>query len=197
MEAVTVKMYEKTEEGYRRIKVCASSFENWFPDTFYEAGDFVYCGDLVYRANTKHTSAANFKDDMKPGTEKWRVIGSGEDVGGIKQLTKLSVIAPVTLEIPISKTLTFARPPVEVLKLTPGSKDVVTTLCAFDNGDADDFTVGGESGETARFVEFDGAMRPRTVYDVAMSAPVAMGECYYSESEEIDFADYKTVEAVE
>lgn len=197
MEAVTVKMHEKTEEGYRRIKICASSFENWLPDTFYEAGDFVYCGDLVYRANTKHISSANFKDDMKPGTEKWRVIGCGEDVGGIKQLTKLSVTAPAILEIPISKTLTFARPPVEVLKLTPGSKDVVTTLCAFDNSDADDFVVGGESGETARFVEFDGAMRPRTVYDVAMSAPVAMGERYCSESEEIDFADYKTVEAVE
>lgn len=197
MNDVTVRMHEKVGDGYRQVKLCASSFENWMPGKEYEADEFVFYGDLVYRANTKHVSKAGFGEDMKPGTEKWRAIGCGEEAGGIKQLTKLSVTAPVTLEIPISKTKTFARPPVEVLKLTSGSKDVVTTLCAFDNADADDFVVNGESAETARFVEFDGVMQPRTVYDVAVSAPVAMGDRYYSESEEIDFADYKTVEAVE
>lgn len=197
MEDVTVRMHEKTKDGYRRVKVRASSFEDWEPGKEYEADDYVVHGDFIYRANTKHTSAAKFGDDMRPGIEKWRAAGCGEEVGGIKQVTKLGVTAPAVIDLPISKTLTFARPPVEVLKLTPGSKDAVTTLCAFDNADADGFVTGGESAEAARFVEFDGTMHLRSVYDVPVSAPVAMGERYYSESEEIDFANYKAVEAVE
>lgn len=347
MEAVTVRLHQKLDEGYRRVKICANGFAAWEANKQYEADDFVFHGDIIYRCIMAHVAGesfdiaekANWTDmanavgisdinysrlnsqlsiALTDGTTKvfnnvganfyggfdetllfegfvqagfgsnktivtmtdqmsnydyllliclagtvhipifmptdyfvahptvasnygyygnpdvharfeiywesdtsigqmygsikgegWtkigitRVIGlkgrheREEKLSGIQQLTKLGVIAPETCEIEIARTETFNRSPLEVLKFTPGAQGQVETLCRFDNSDADDFTVDGESGETARFVEFDGTMHPRTVYEVAVSVPVAMGECYYSESEEIDFADYKTVEAVE
>lgn len=121
--------------------------------------------------------------------------GSGASAG-YKQITKLNVAVPKTVEIPIGSTYTFNLPPVEILKFAPGLQNQVKSICAFDNADADDFMVGGESGELAKYVTFDGTMRLKTEYAIVMGDPVALGDGFMCESEELDFADYKKVEAV-
>lgn len=115
---------------------------------------------------------------------------------GYRQITKLNVSAPKVEQISIKPTETFCLPPVEVLKFRQGEQDVVKTLCSFDNSDADDFLIEGISGEEAPHMIFDGAMKPKVLYEFSMHAPVALGSEFLFASEEIDFSQFKKIEEV-
>lgn len=162
----------------------------WMPNTDYGIDEACIYNDVLYLANTAHTSSATFMGDMQVGAEKWRSINSGDSLGGIQQVTKLGVTAtnasPKVVDIPIDYTTTFALPSVIILKFTLGNQDVITTVCAFDNADAEDFEKSGD-------VIFDGTMYLKARHDITVSAPVALGNGYYSETDEIDFNNYKSI----
>lgn len=113
-----------------------------------------------------------------------------------RQITKLNVTAPKIERISIKPTETFCLPPVEVLKFQPGEQDVMTTVCAFDNSDADDFFIGGMPGDEASCIIFDGVMKPKMQYMISFAEPSVLGEGFLLESEKIDFSQFKKVEAV-
>lgn len=166
----------------------------WQPYTEYGIDEAVIDHDAIYRSNVNHLSSATFKDDMSVGDEKWRVVGASGGSSLYQQVTKLGTTAtvanPKVVEIPINPTTTFCLAPVEVLKFTQGEQNVVSTACEFDNADAKDFVYD------ANYVDFDGVMKLKTSFDVKMSTPSLLGNYYISESDEINFADYKKVEGV-
>ena len=162
----------------------------WQPNTEYGIDEAVIYNDIIYRANTNHLSSVSFSSDMVAGSEKWRAVNSGGGSGTLQQITKLGVTAKKIIEVIINYTDTFKLPPVEVLKFEPGEQDQIVTVCEFNNADASDFIYDN------KYIEFDGVMKPKIVFDVNMSEPVALLEGFYSESEEIDFGNYKKVEAV-
>lgn len=82
----------------------------------------------------------------------------------------------------------------EVMEYTPGESEKSVTVCDFNAEDNADFLVDGKVAAQSEEVVFDGIMKPNTVYNVAVGKPEAMGERYCSESEEIDFTEYKKVE---
>ena len=77
----------------------------------------------MYVCNSDHTSSATFEADMVAGSEKWHSISSnsGGDSTSYKQITKLNATAGTVVTIPINNTLTFIKPPVEILKFVQGS----------------------------------------------------------------------------
>lgn len=163
----------------------------WQPSTEYGIDEAVIYNDVIYLANTNHISSATFAADMIAGFEKWRAVGgNGGAAGELMQVTKLGVLATKVVELVINYTDTFTLPPLEVLKFEPGEQDQIVTLCAFDNTDADDFVFDNN------YVEFDGAMQLKTRINIPMSEPVALGDGFISESDEIDFALYKNVNDV-
>lgn len=70
-------------------------------------------------------------------------------------------------------------------------------MCDFNKEDASDFVVDGKSAAQSDQVVFDGVMKPNTQFNIPVSDPVPLEDGFMCESEEIDFADYKKVEAVE
>lgn len=129
---------------------------------------------------------ANFKKPASSG-------GAGAEY---QQITKLNVTAPKIERISIKPTETFCLPAVEVLKFQPGEQDVLTTVCAFDNSDADDFFIGELPGDEAPCIIFDGVMKPKMQYEISIDNGVILGDGYIFETEEIDFSQFKKVEAV-
>lgn len=166
----------------------------WQANTEYGIDEAIIYNDVIYRANTNHISGSTFSSDMNLGSEKWRAINSGGGAGSLLQVTKLGVVAsvadPKIVELPINMTTSFNLPPVEVLKFETGLQDQIITSCEFNNADSSDFIYDEE------YVEFDGKMKLKTNFAIPMSTPIALGSGFISESEEIDFAKYKKVEAV-
>ena len=150
----------------------------------------VYLG-ILCRCLSDHTST-----DFASDKSYWEELSGGESGGNgagngdMQQVTKLGVIAPKIEEVSINYTNKFNLPPVEVLKFEPGAQDQVVTACSFNNSDATDFIYNVE------FVEFDGTMRLKTVFDIPMSEPTILGDGYISESAEVDFSIYKKVTEV-
>ena len=77
-----------------------------------------------------------------------------------------------------------------MLKFEPGAQDQIVTACSFNNSDATDFVYDAE------FVEFDGNMRLKTVFDIQMSEQVMLEDMFMQESSIIDLSLYKNVEEV-
>ena len=174
-----------------------ANLAEWQPNTSYSMGEAVIYSDNLYRCLADHTSNATFSADMSAGTAKWKAVSSAGSAGALKQATFLGVTAPATKEIVIPWTDTFLAPPVEFLKFVAGAQDQVYTACSFDNGDADDFTIDGVSGELSPWFVFDGSMRPKTSYPVSFTTPISLGAGKVSESTDyIDHSNYKTVASV-
>lgn len=172
-----------------------ASLGEWQPNTGYELNEAVVYNDIIYRCTGSHTSSVNFSDDMIPGTEKWRAINGFSVAGSLRQVTKLGVIAPATIDIIINNTNTFNLPPVEVLKFTPGLQNQVITVCQFDNSDADDFIVEGVSGEQFPYYIWDGTMSPKTRYQKEVTSGLLANGKYF-ESDFIDFSEYQKIESI-
>lgn len=167
-----------------------ASLPIWKSNTEYEIDEAVIYNDVIYRAIVNHISSAAFSSDMIVGNEKWRTVNSGSGSGNVLQVTKLGVIAPKIEELIINYTDTFKLPAVEVLKFEPGAQDQIVTACSFNNSDATDFVYDAE------FVEFDGNMRLKTVFDIQMSEQVMLEDMFMQESSIIDLSLYKNVEEV-
>lgn len=114
------------------------------------------------------------------------------------QSTRLGSKAGQSFDLPISNTVDFNRPPVEVLKFKQGSTEVQTKN-TFDSSEASDFVINGQEAVNNGFdyVSLDGTIHPKISYIAAMSTPVAITDGtttgYISESDEIDFSDWDDV----
>lgn len=169
-----------------------STAEPWKTSTVYAVNKLVSKDSSLYMCLIAHTSTV-FDTDFSKGY--WKKIDSDQTVvgsaSGYSQVTKLNVVAPKTLQIAINTTRTFCLPPVEVLKFKSGNANVVITECGFNNSDETDFNHGDG-------VAFDGTMHPNTNYTVPMSAPTSITDGtntgYTSQSDEIAFSAYKSVE---
>ena len=122
--------------------------------------------------------------------DKYHLLGGVGDAE-IKrnQVTKLGVVAPLSVDINIEATQDFNRFPVEVLKVKPGTQNVVSTVCNFDNADATSF-------EPNEFVKFDGKMQLITTETKPMinQGPLGSGTLF---SIPIDVNRYKKIEKIE
>ena len=133
---------------------------------------------------------------MVAGSEKWHSISSnsGGDSTSYKQITKLNATAGTVVTIPINNTLTFIKPPVEILKFVQGTQNVTLNELTFDSGDGGKFTYDADK------IKFDGSVKLKTSHTVNMTTPTSITDGtnsgYISESDTIDFSGYKNVEGV-
>jgi hypothetical protein len=113
------------------------------------------------------------------------VIAGGGGSVALQQLTKLSVTAPYTQDLPITNTTTFMFLPVEVLKFVTGALNQVKNIYSFDNSDATSFA-------TDPTVAFDGKMKQKTLYPFAMADGGALGTGKLW-TQTIDISQFQTV----
>lgn len=132
--------------------------------------------------------------NLKDRLDATQGVGGGGGGGLVlSQVTKLNVTAsssaPHVVEITIPGTLDFAVPNPDLLKFRPGTQDIVSTQCAFDNSDATSFAADS-------FVIFDGTMRLKTQHTIPSVDGGRLGSGrQYSVS--FDKADFKSIEKLE
>ena len=188
-----------TDETFNPAKWKAISKDGlsvWESNKQYSLYDTVVENEEVYFCIMAHTSSNNFQDDLD--ANKWKLIGGGSssEGDGLDQITKLNVVAPLNIDIPIPYTDTFKRPPVEVLKYTQGTTNITTNALTFNAGDGSKFEIDGITAKDSQLVTFDGVVKPNHDITYPFNTPTLMTTKYYSESEEIDLSDYKVVEEV-
>ncbi len=184
------KYGEKNNQPTFNGKLILGGASNWTANTEYEITMLIVHDGKLYRCRINHVSDDKFKQIY------WEVLSSeGAD---LKQLTKLSVIAPVSIDIPISYTNKFRLPPVEILKFNSqgGEQDQLFTMYNFDNADAEDFVVDGQSAVLFDQIIFDGVMKKNTEYEIKVNNPEFMDGNTICESDFIDFSTYKTIENI-
>jgi hypothetical protein len=168
----------------------------WEPNTPYSKDEAVVYNDVIYLANSTHTSGSTFAGDMQTGTEKWRTINTSATIGDWKQLTESGVAANTLVTIPINNTLTFITPPVEILIYNAGAQGSIVNEFTFVAGDGSSFTVDGVSAETSPYVAFDGTAHPVNTYNKQMVAVAGFtGAGQLSMDSNIDDTLYKSIES--
>ena len=190
---------DNTDETFNPAKWKAISKDGlsaWESNKQYSLYDTVVENEEVYFCIMEHTSSNTFQDDLD--AHKWKLIGGGSssEGDGLDQITKLNVVAPLNIDIPIPYTDTFKRPPVEVLKYTQGTTNITTNALTFNAGDGSKFEIDGITAKDSQLVTFDGVVKPNHDITYPFNTPTLMTNKYYSESEEIDLSDYKVVEEV-
>ena len=168
-----------------------SGVTNWESNKTYLVNDLVMYESELYICIKNNTSTTNFEDDI----DNWLKIISASS-GVYKQVNKLDVKAPQSIEIAINKTNTFALPPVEVLKLDTGETDVTQNQFDFSAGDGSKFEIDGIVAKNSPYIIFDGMARPNHEYGYALGTATKMVNGYYLESEEIDFSKFKVIDGV-
>lgn len=168
----------------------------WETNKKYAMYDLVMTSRNLYVSLVAHTSTS-FADDLASG--RWMQIngsGSSGEGGSGKQLTKLGVIAPLSIDIDIPSTKLFDNPSVEVLKFASGSKDVSTNAFTFNIGDGSKFSVDGVVASESSLVTFDGVVRPNHEIRYKFGDAIKMVDKFYSESATVDLSAFKSVEGV-
>lgn len=190
--------YDTTESANWEIIASKNAvISAWKPYTAYTTDNAVVYNDVIYLCNMSHTSSATFTADMTVGNEKWRTINTSSAIGDWKQVTKLGATANQFEEMAINNTLTFAMPPVEILKFTAGAQDQIITEFTFSSGDGSKFTVDGVDGTNNIYVIFDGTVRLKTTYNYQFVKDTGWtGTGQYSEDTNIDDTTFKKVESV-
>jgi len=185
------KYGEKNNQPTFNGKSILGGAPNWTANTEYESTMLVVHNGKLYRCRISHISDDKFKQIY------WELLSS--ESADLKQLTKLNVIAPVSLDIPISYTNKFRLPPVEILKFNSqgGEQDQLFTMYNFDNADAEDFIVDVQSAELSDQFIFDGVMRKNTEYKIKVNNSENMDGNTICESDFIDFSGYKTIENIQ
>jgi len=120
--------------------------------------------------------------------------GGGDDTPVVvTQVNKInitgSLASPYIIEIPITKTTDYARPPAGVLKFTPGTEGLVVTECSFNNGDASSFTADPS-------VIFDGLMHLGNSDTITLVNQGALGSSTLYTAD-IDLAAYRAIDKLE
>lgn len=164
---------------------------NWEPNKTYSVNNLVMHESELYICIANNTSTTNFEDDVA----SWLKLSSASG-SGYKQINKLDIKAPQSVEITINKTKTFALPPVEVLKLDKGETDVIQNQFDFSAGDGSKFEIDGVVAKNSPYIIFDGTVRPNHTYSYKLGDATKMVSGYYLESEEVDFSKFKVIDGV-
>ena len=112
----------------------------------------------------------------------------------VLQITKLNAVAPYTVDVTIPYTETFALPPIGVLKggeNTSGETEKIITACNFDNADADDFMIDGQSGELCPYFNWSGVLSIKTDYQILFNDKV-VGSTQIYESDTVVQSNFKS-----
>jgi hypothetical protein len=128
------------------------------------------------------------KNSSTDGDASWKTPASGSGGGGFtNQYTRLDIVSPF-IKVFTVDTFTSRIPP-EVLKFIPGTTNVVTVQCDFDNSDSSSFNAD------LAFVKFDGTMKLITSFSGAMTQSVlgAGNLLEYS----FDRSSFKAIEKIE
>lgn len=147
----------------------------------------------LYLCLVTHKPSDSFETDL--AKDYWKKVDSDQTVigstSGYSQITKMNVTAPKTVSIAINNTPSLCLPPVEILKAGTQETNVSVKINDFSASDEAQFTHTDN-------VEFgDSGLKLKNDYGVAMTIPVALGSAgYISQSDEIDFSVYKSVEGV-
>ena len=170
----------------------------WETNKIYAMYDLVMSSRNLYISLVSHTSTS-FADDLASGM--WMQINGGSsggesESGSGKQVTKLGVVAPLSIDIDIPSTELFNSPSVEVLKFASGSKDVSTNAFTFNVGDGSKFSVDGVVASESSLVTFDGVVRPNHEIRYKFGEAIKIVDKYYSESATVDLSAFKSVEGV-
>ena len=168
----------------------SSTLNEWATKTTYTVGDVVVYNDILYRCNTSHTSGTDFTTNSSYFTELGGNGGSGSG-SSYKQITKMDITSPKEILIQVGSTVTFNLPPVEILKFKNVETQQTITECAFDNGDADDFTYD------TKYVTFDGVMKENTEYTFNGTTTSLSGGYLTTTDEYIDFSTFKSIEKID
>ena len=170
--------------------------EPWSADTtqYVANKSLVTYDQSLYLCLVTHTPSSSFEADL--AKDYWKKVDSDQTVigsnSGYSQITKKNITAPKTVSIAINNTPSLCLPPVEILKAGTQETNVSVKINDFSASDEAQFT--HEDG-----VEFgDNGLKLKNNYNVAMTIPVALGSAgYISQSDEIDFSTYKSVEGVD
>lgn len=170
--------------------------EPWSADTtqYVANKSLVTYDQSLYLCLVTHTPSSSFEADL--AKDYWKKVDSDQTVigsnSGYSQITKKNITAPKTVSIAINNTPSLCLPPVEILKAGTQETNVSVKINDFSASDEAQFT--HEDG-----VEFgDNGLKLKNNYSVAMTIPVALGSAgYISQSDEIDFSTYKSVEGVD
>lgn len=121
----------------------------------------------------------------------WRKSKGGSGSTNLSQMTKLGVVGssgtPQVEEVTIPSTTDFKRSPLDVLKFTPGTQQIVTE-CAFNNADQTSFVADDE-------VVFDGTMHLKTAHSPTVTDEGDLGGGHMW-SFVIDRTKYKVIESI-
>ena len=181
--------YNSAEDVYWEA-IGGGTINQWQPNNTYTVGDVVVYNDILYRCNTSHTSGTDFTTNSSYFTELGGSGGSGSG-SSYKQITKMDITSPKEILIQVGSTVTFNLPPVEILKFKNVETQQTITECAFDNGDADDFTYD------TKYVTFDGVMKENTEYTFN-GTTTSLGGGYLTTTDEyIDFSTFKSIEKID
>jgi hypothetical protein len=170
--------------------------EPWSADTtqYVANKSLVTYDQSLYLCLVTHTPSSSFEADL--AKNYWKKVDSDQTVigsnSGYSQITKKNITAPKTVSIAINNTPSLCLPPVEILKAGTQETNASVKINDFSASDEAQFT--HENG-----VEFgDNGLKLKNNYNVAMTIPVALGSAgYISQSDEIDFSTYKSVEGVD
>ena len=91
--------------------------------------------------------------------------GGGGGSASYQQITRLGTDANTDILLNISRTTTFNKPPIEVLKFRQGTQNIITTLNTFSASEATDFSYDNT------FVEFDDQIHLINDFNLTMSTP--------------------------
>ena len=169
-----------------------SSVEEWKPKKQYNNNDIVINDNKLYLCIQRNMSTDSFEDD----SNYW-VLLSATEHNNYGQVNKLGAKKGDTFNVSVQKTATFSFPPVEVLKLSGGTKGVLENIFDYDSGDGNKFTVNNAVANKSKFIIFDGVAKPNNEYKYALGDYVKMTTNYYRVSEEIDPSEFKSLEKVE
>lgn len=135
----------------------SSRVQSWKSAENYEPFQLLEDNENLYMVVKPHTSTTIEADEANKKIK--RIDTDLTAIGGANttaQVTKLGVVAPKSVTIPIEKTELFNFSPIGVLKFKSGGTGVVSTVNDFSNADKNDFNDN-------EYVEFDGAMKLKNI----------------------------------
>lgn len=164
--------------------------ENWVSNKHYNVSNLVKYENAVYFCVTENTSSSDFMSDYNNGYWKqldMNLVVSGNT--GFVQFNLEATTSPYTIYLPIQKTRDFCLPKPEILREGTSSTNNVTML-DYNSDDSSKFSYDNDS------IELDGSMHIKTRHNVPVSSPSILGNGYISNSDSINFSNYRSVSSI-
>lgn len=186
-----------------KILTQATVIKFWSSGTNYSTDgsngqNIVIYQEVLFLCIVNHISSSAFMTDFNKGY--WRAASGGTsgDNGIYSQVVQLSATANQQVLIPINKTESFLKEPIDVLKYSAGSTGQTINITGFDTTDQPNYLVnGGAYSNNNQYVLMNGTLSIVTNISVNMSTlSLISSNGYYSESDLIDFSSFKQTSGI-